>query len=148
LHAESPNQMVHFDYCYIMRGEDDFKYVLIVKDDFSGYVWLRPTKEADGSTNATVLLDWFASFGVVRQWISDRGSHFKNEVVRALREQTNGSHHFTLAYCPWSNGTVEVVCRELLRATRALLSSSSRIGLGLPSFRLCNPFLTLRHSPG
>jgi len=38
LNAESPNQMVHFDYCYVMRGEDDFKYVLIVKDDFSGYV--------------------------------------------------------------------------------------------------------------
>ena len=42
--------------------------------------------------------------------------------MRSLREQTVGSHHFTLAYCPRSNGTVEVVCRELLRATRALLS--------------------------
>lgn len=31
-------------------------------------------------------------------------------------------YHFTTAYCPWANGTVEVVCRELLRATRALLS--------------------------
>jgi hypothetical protein len=54
--------------------------------------------------------------------VSDRGSHFKNEVVRALREQTRGLHHFTLAYFPWSNGTVERVCRELLRETRALLS--------------------------
>jgi hypothetical protein len=29
---------------------------------------------------------------------------------------------FTLAYCPWSNGTVEVVNRETLRVFRALFS--------------------------
>lgn len=38
-----------------------------------------------------------------------------------MKEALQGHHHFTLAYCPWSNGTVEVVCRELLRASRALL---------------------------
>ena len=31
-------------------------------------------------------------------------------------------NHFTLAYTPWTNGTVEVVCRELLRAVRSLNS--------------------------
>lgn len=39
-----------------------------------------------------------------------------------VKNQVKASHHFTLAYCPWSNGTVEVVCRELLRACRAILS--------------------------
>ena len=122
VHGDKPNTLLNFDYCYMMKGVRDLTYVLILKDDFSGYVWLRPTRESDASTTAQALLDWFASFGVVQNWVSDRGTHFKNDVVRALREQTGGSHHFTLAYCPWSNGTVEVVCRELLRATRALLS--------------------------
>ena len=31
-------------------------------------------------------------------------------------------HHFTLAYCPWSNGTIEVVNRVLVRIFRSLLS--------------------------
>ncbi|ETO81712.1 hypothetical protein F444_04040 [Phytophthora nicotianae P1976] len=31
-------------------------------------------------------------------------------------------HHFTTARCPWANGTVEVVNREILRCCRALLS--------------------------
>ncbi|CDF38965.1 unnamed protein product [Chondrus crispus] len=83
-----------------MKGVRDLRYVLVLKDDFSGYVWLRPTREADADTTAQALLDWFASFGVVYHWVSDRGTHFKNEVVRTLREQTGGSHHFTLAYCP------------------------------------------------
>eukprot|EP00171_Calliarthron_tuberculosum_P014724 IDg14724t1 len=103
-------------------GEDNMLYVLILKDDLSGYVRLIPTSEADAETVAKHLLEWFANFGVVSQWVSDRGSHFRNELIKALREATKSSHHFTLAYCPWSNGTVEVVCRELLRTSRALLS--------------------------
>ena len=41
--------------------------------------------------------------------------------MRGLRENTYGSHHFTLPYCPWTYGTVEFVCRELIRAMRELL---------------------------
>ena len=122
LHAALPNKLLHFDYCYMSPGENGFVYTLILKDDHSGYCWFIPTKEADAATTASALIKWFAAFGVVSNWVSDRGSHFKNELIRILRESYRTSHHFTLAYCPWSNGTVEVVCRELLRATRALLS--------------------------
>jgi hypothetical protein len=31
-------------------------------------------------------------------------------------------HHFTTAYTPWANGSVERACKEVLRATRGLLS--------------------------
>lgn len=54
--------------------------------------------------------------------MSDRGTHFKNDVMKVLREQNRASHRFTLAYAPWSNGTVEVVNREVLRVLRALCS--------------------------
>ena len=102
--------------------ENDFKYVLVLKDDHSGLVWIKPTKKTDADTAAHHLIEWFALFGVVTQWVSDRGTHFKNELVRLLRDAYKANHHFTLAYCPWSNGTVEVMNRELLGATRALLS--------------------------
>lgn len=67
-------------------------------------------------------MDWFAAFGILHDWVSDRGTHLKNEMVRLLREATRANHFFKLAYCPWSNGTVEVVRREMLRAMRALAS--------------------------
>jgi len=104
------------------EGVDDYKYVLILKDDFSSYVWLKATKETTAEVTADYLIEWFSTFGVVNDWVSDRGSHFKNQLIEYLRDKVKSEHHFTLAYCPWSNGTVEVVCRELLRATRALLS--------------------------
>eukprot|EP00171_Calliarthron_tuberculosum_P012252 IDg12252t1 len=122
LHASKPNELLHFDFCYMAPGVDNQRYILILNDDHSGYVWLVPTSETDAATVADALLKWFASFGVVRTWVSDRGSHFKNQLIQLLQESMKSHHHFTLAYCPWSNGTVEVVCRELLHATRALLS--------------------------
>ena len=85
-------------------------------------MWLRTAKKTTAETAADALIDWCVAIGVVRQWVSDRGSHFKNESVRLLKERTHSAHHFTLANCPWSTGTVEVVRRELSRATRVLLS--------------------------
>jgi hypothetical protein len=31
-------------------------------------------------------------------------------------------HHFTTANCPWSNGTIESACKQVIRAFRAVLS--------------------------
>jgi hypothetical protein len=42
--------------------------------------------------------------------------------MTGLRKFLRTQHYFTTAYCPWANGTVERACKEVLRATRALLS--------------------------
>ena len=55
-------------------------------------------------------------------WCSDRGTHFKKEVIRLVNRMLYARHHSTTAYCPQSNGTVETVCKEVLRACRSLLS--------------------------
>lgn len=31
-------------------------------------------------------------------------------------------HHFTLPYCPWSNGAVERLAKDLLRVARAAIA--------------------------
>jgi hypothetical protein len=58
----------------------------------------------------------------VRTWVSDQGSHFKNRTIEIFRRALRIQHHFTTAYTPWANGTVERACREVLRAARALQS--------------------------
>ncbi|POM60165.1 hypothetical protein PHPALM_31010 [Phytophthora palmivora] len=55
-------------------------------------------------------------------WVSDQGSHFKNLVMEELATLLGVQHHFVTAYCPWANGTVEVVNRQLLKCLRSLLS--------------------------
>lgn len=122
MHADKPNKILHFDFCSIGPSDKGFKYVLILKDDFSSYVLFFPFEHPNSESAVEALMEWFSAFGVVLQWVSDRGSHFKNEVVAGLSQKLKGSHHFTLPYCPWTNGTVEVVCREMMRAMKALLS--------------------------
>ena len=121
LHATTINEVLHFDYCWMGPSDVNEKYILVIKDDLSSYIWLMPTISAHAVTTAECLNKWFAAFGTVSTWVSDKGSHFLNETIREIAQLNKNHHHFTLAYCPWSNGTVEVVCRELQRATRAIL---------------------------
>jgi hypothetical protein len=122
LHASLPNEIIHFDYLYMGPSAAGYKYLLIIKDDLSGYLWLVPSIAADTAATVDALSTWFAAFGIAAVWVSDQGSHFKNQVMESLRKSLRTQHHFTTAYTPWANGTVERACREVLRAARALLS--------------------------
>jgi Integrase core domain/Integrase zinc binding domain len=99
MHATKPNEIIHFDYVYMGKSVDDAEYVLIVKDDFSNYVWLKQCKHADADSTVAVLIEWFAAFGVAPQWVSDQGSHFKNQIMTEVQKQLGTKHHFTTAYC-------------------------------------------------
>jgi hypothetical protein len=78
-----------------------------------------PCRTADAAANVDALMCWFAVFGVVLVWISDGGSHFKNEVVRRVQKELKRKHHFTADNRPWSNGTIKSACKQVIRAFRA-----------------------------
>lgn len=122
LHGEKPNDVIHIDFLYMRISTEGKKYVLIVRDDLSSYTWLFPTDSATSEAAAEALTTWIASFGSMNWLVSDQGSHFKNQLVRELIEEFHSRHPFTTAYSPWANGSVERVCREVLRACRALCS--------------------------
>jgi hypothetical protein len=88
----------------------------------SGYVELIACSQATSDEAYQGLIDWFKRFGIVRQWVSDRGAHFKNQVIEKIQRALGAHHHFTTAYTPWANGTVEVVNREVLKVVKALTS--------------------------
>jgi Integrase zinc binding domain len=82
LHATKPNEILHFDFLYIGLSRDGkYQYLLLLKDDLSGYLWLVPYRTADVAATVDSLMRWFAVFGVVLLWVSNSGSHFKNEVI-------------------------------------------------------------------
>jgi Integrase core domain/Integrase zinc binding domain len=101
LHATKLNEILHFDFLYIGLSRDGkYQYLLLLKDDLSGYLWLVPCRTADAAATVDSLMRWFAVFGVVLLWISDRGSHFKNEVVQRVQKELKAKHHFTTANFP------------------------------------------------
>jgi hypothetical protein len=87
LRAPKPNLLRHFDYLFKQNGLGG-NYILVLKDDFSSYVHRFLTSAADALTTARALTDWFSIFGACRDWVRDRVSHFPEEVVTILKEQS------------------------------------------------------------
>jgi Integrase zinc binding domain/Integrase core domain len=123
LHATNPNEIMHLDFLHIGLSRDrKYQYLLLRKDDLSGYLWLVPYRTADALATVDAQMRWFAVFVVVLLWISDRGRDFKNEVVRRVQKEIKAKHHFTTENCPWSNGNIESACKQVIHAFRAVLS--------------------------
>jgi hypothetical protein len=78
-------------------------------------------RTADAAATVDALMRWLAVFDVMLLWLSDGGGHFKNEVVRRVQKELKAKHHFSTANCPWSSGTIESACRQVIRAFRAVL---------------------------
>lgn len=124
IHGTLPNQVVHFDYLYMGVGVNDMKYLLVVKDDISSYCWLCPSPFANSEHTAHELARWIQTFTAMDIWVSDQGSHFKNSVLKRLAEDFKIRHHFTVAYSPWVNGTVENLMQHILSCSQSLLSEN------------------------
>jgi RNase H-like domain found in reverse transcriptase/Integrase core domain/Integrase zinc binding domain len=78
LHADKPNVVIHFDFLYVGKSSSGPIYILVLRDDMSGYVWFWPCAHADALSIVDALTTLFAAFGVCTTWVSDQGSHFKN----------------------------------------------------------------------
>ncbi|GMF31124.1 unnamed protein product [Phytophthora fragariaefolia] len=122
LHDSAPNEVLHFDFLSLPASTTGAQYVLILKDDMRGFCELIVCPDPTAESACRCLMDRFMRFGPVPQWVSDRGTHFKNKILGLLRKSYGSAHHFTTAYCPWPNGSVEVVNRVLLKCLRAMLS--------------------------
>jgi len=113
---------LHMDFLFMGSGIEGKNYLLIMRDDLSSYIWLWPTEDCTAASAAEALCVWIGVFGAMTWLISDQGSHFKNNLIKELVSELRTKHHFTTAYSPWANGSVERICREVLRATKALIS--------------------------
>jgi hypothetical protein len=146
MHATVRNQIIHYDYLYINEKNPNFSYILVIKEDFTNFTRLIPSKLRDHITVAEALLEWYADFGAPMVHISDQGSHFKNSVIKELHRLMGTQAHYTVAYSPWANGTVEVVNESILRCMRSLLSEFK---MQLNEWPSLLPLVqgTLNHSP-
>ncbi|KAF0721721.1 hypothetical protein Ae201684_018961 [Aphanomyces euteiches] len=115
-------RLIHWDFLSMGKSNTNDRYLLVIKCDASKLVWLFPTPEATATFVKHCLLQWFAVFGICYDWVSDQGTHFKNQVIAELQHSLGAHHHFTTARCPWADVTVEVVMRQILRLFRSCLS--------------------------
>lgn len=106
VHGTKPNDLLQLDYIELGPTERGHNYVLMLRDDHSDYK-LFIAFPTTNSENAAAIIEWCAAFRVPNGLMSDGPTHFKNEVVCLVTKGLKVPHHFTLPYCPWSNGAVE-----------------------------------------
>ncbi|KAE9021062.1 hypothetical protein PF011_g5113 [Phytophthora fragariae] len=109
------------DYLFIGTYNGESNYLLVMKDDVSHYCELIECSSANAATSAMVILDWNSRYGMPQLLISDAATHFKNQLLEELCHKTQMTQSFTLAYCPWINGSVERLNRDILQVLRVML---------------------------
>lgn len=98
LHVSIPNEVLDMDYLYMgQSSRKDFKYVLIMKDDSSSFVWLWRTAQATGEAAGDAITTWIGTFGSVKWLFTDQRTHFTNNLMKELTDQLKVSHHFMTA---------------------------------------------------
>jgi hypothetical protein len=115
------NGVLHFDFLSMGESFGDSKYILVLKDHASHFCELVVADTADSTVTVEAFLAWHSRFGLPPSWISDQGTHFKNEVVSELSRRLRTQQEFTPAYCPWINGSVERVNRDILQVIRTMI---------------------------
>ena len=92
-------------------------------DDFSGMVKLTPAEVPNTLTIAMdALLEWRSMFGTTELYVSDQASYFLSETMKQFSRKCNTRQHWTTAYVHYSNGSVEIICKQVLTLMRALTS--------------------------
>ena len=91
----------------------------MLRDDYSDYKWFLAFSDTSAENAAHAIIDWCAAFRVLKGFMSDGPTKFKNKTVtRGLKVP----HHFTLPYTPLSNGAVSRLGNQLLRVFESIVS--------------------------
>ena len=83
------------------------RYLLVLVDVCTRFVFLRPIANKEALTVAKTLFDIFTTVGFPRVLQSDNGREFVNEVVKAMTEQMGVQHRLVTPYHPRGNGVAE-----------------------------------------
>ena len=108
------------DFLFMDASQTGEKYILIIRDDFSSYCWLYAIFSATSAAAVDALTLWIGSFGYMQWIVTDQGTHFVNSLMKGLTSSLHIAHHLVTPYSPLSNGSVERICREVIRSCRVI----------------------------
>ncbi len=96
------------------------KYIVVAIDYFTKYPEARALANANARNVANFLYeDIICRHGCPRKIISDRGTHFNNQVIENLLERFKIRHNLSTPYHPKTNGLVErfnkTLCESLAK---------------------------------
>ncbi|MCP3923407.1 MAG: transposase family protein, partial [Desulfobacterales bacterium] len=107
--TKKPFEILHIDVVGPMPvTPDGNRYLVTMRDRFSGFVRAIPVSSASARNCALVLVsEWFNLFGCPKMLLSDRGSEFLNSIFDILERIYQIKRVVTTSYHPETNGFLE-----------------------------------------
>lgn len=102
------------------------KYILLIIDLFSGFPEAIAVASLHAQTTARELINFFCRFGWPKYIVSDKGSSFKNALIRELSKATGLKQKFTTVRHPAANGSAERLVRTVKTALDVLQKKHSK----------------------
>nr|GEV75896.1 putative ribonuclease H-like domain-containing protein [Tanacetum cinerariifolium] len=100
------------------------KYILIVVDDYSRFIWMKFLASKDEAPDFIIKFLKMIKVrlnATVRNIPTDNGTEFFNQTLRSYYKSVGISHETSVARTPQQNGVVERQNRTLVEAARTLL---------------------------
>jgi Integrase zinc binding domain/Integrase core domain len=116
------------------------RYIIVATDYLTKWPEAEATSEATGKRVAEFIYQTIISrHGCPKQIISDRGTHFRNEIVQALLKKFEIQHLLSTPYHPQTNGLVErfnrTLCESLAKITEGKEDWDTHISSVLFAYR-------------
>src|SRR6266498_3043869 len=121
IEVKEPFYMIGIDFVGPLPiTEKGNKYIIVAIDYFTKWPEAKAVKEATAKEVSIFLLEEIiCRHGCPKRILSDRGSHFNNEMIRELTEKFKVKHGFSSPYHPKTNGLVErfnkTLCESLAK---------------------------------
>lgn len=95
IHETTPNDLLQLDYLELTEYNTGNKYVLMLMDYDSGYIWFYPRPSPNAEQAAHSINDWCAAFFPSFEMVFSSLTHFHNETLRRVSKAPKSSHYFT-----------------------------------------------------
>ena len=125
--ASLPGDHYQIDLAQLPPSIDDYNYILILVDVFTGFVMLRTLKEKTAEATATALWDIFTTIGIPKILQSDNGKEFRNALLATLNRLVGIPHRFISAYNPRADGKVERTVKTVKESVVKLLQGGTAL---------------------
>ena len=125
LNGKTVGECIHMDFLSMTELKGIEHGLLVLKDSLATWCWLHPCSSFCARNVEAAVLAWASIFGMPSMIVTDSGTHFKNELIKALTLRMRCMHHCTTPYAHWAHGVSERMNRTILKVYRVLLAESS-----------------------
>src|SRR6266487_1432804 len=128
--VHSPFYQIGIDFVGpLPRTQRGKKYIIVAMDYLTKWLEARAVSEATAEVTAQFIYEQIiCQHGCPQIILSDRGTHFNNNVIKRLMEKFKINHLLSTSYHPQTNGLVERFNRTLF-AYRTTKHSTTKIEL-------------------